>query len=82
MAQSVSAIFKQRIRELRRERGWSQYQAAEASHIGQKMYGHYESGEKKNPGLLTLEKIARAFDVTVPELLSLQSGHRENVKKK
>ena len=70
MAQSVSATFKQRLRELRRARGWSQYQAAEKCGVGQKMFGHYESGEKRNPGLLTLERIARGFDVAVPDLLS------------
>jgi transcriptional regulator with XRE-family HTH domain len=71
MAQSVSAIFKQRLRELRHAKGWSGYQAAEKCGIGQKVFQHYESGIKKNPGLLTLEKIARAFDVTVPQLLSV-----------
>lgn len=62
--------FRQRIRALRVARGWTQEQAAERCGIGQKLFQLYELGIKNNPGLLTLEKIARGFGVQPHELLT------------
>jgi len=58
------------MRELRLQRGWTQEKAAEMCGIGQKLYQLYELGIKNNPGLKTLDKIARAFDLDVSELLA------------
>jgi transcriptional regulator with XRE-family HTH domain len=42
--------------------------AAEACGIGYKLYQLYELGIKRNPGLVTLEKIARGFRLEIYEL--------------
>jgi len=62
--------FRKRLRELRRSRAWTQEQAAEACGIGYKLYQLYELGIKTNPGLLTLQKIAKGFELDVSELLA------------
>ena len=53
---------------LRKEQGWTQERAAEKCGVGYKLYQFYEPGIKQNPGLLTLEKIARGFDLEIQEL--------------
>lgn len=70
MEQSVSIRFRKRLRQLRKLRGWTQEQAAEACGIGYKLYQLYELGIKENPGLLNLEKISRGFGLDVSELLA------------
>jgi len=64
------------------QRGWTQEQAAERCGIGQKLFQLYELGIKNNPGLLTLEKIAKGFGVQVHELLSPQLPHKKAGTKK
>jgi transcriptional regulator with XRE-family HTH domain len=66
---SASQVFAERLRQLRKERGWTQEKASEKIGLSAKLYQFYELGVKKNPGLLTLEKIARGFGVEVYELL-------------
>jgi transcriptional regulator with XRE-family HTH domain len=68
--EAASKRFKKRLRELRIQRGWTQERAAEACGIGYKLYQLYELGIKHNPGLLTLEKIALGFGISIHELLS------------
>jgi len=69
--QSVAATrFKKRLRELRVRRGWTQEKAAETCGVGYKLFQLYELGIKQNPGLLTLEKIARGFSLDVSQFLA------------
>lgn len=70
MQEPVSIRFKKRLRELRESRVWTQEQAAEACGIGYKLYQLYELGVKPNPGLVTLDKIAKGFGLDVSELLA------------
>ena len=58
------------MRELRQACRWTQEKAAEACGIGYKLYQLYELGIKRNPGLATLEKIARGFGLGIHELLA------------
>jgi transcriptional regulator with XRE-family HTH domain len=67
---SASALFKQRLRQLRKERGLTQEQAAELCGIQYKLFQHYELGVKKNPGLLTLEKICNGFNISLTEFFN------------
>jgi transcriptional regulator with XRE-family HTH domain len=67
---SSATRFQKRLRKLRLERGWTQELAAEKCGIGYKLFQLYELGIKKNPGLLTLEKIARGFGLDVSQLLA------------
>lgn len=70
MRNSASKLFQKRILDLRKSRGWTQEHAAEKCGIGYKLYQLYEIGIKKNPGLLTLEKIARGYGLELHELLN------------
>jgi transcriptional regulator with XRE-family HTH domain len=66
---SGSTRFKKKLRALRKARGWTQERAAEKCGVGYKLFQLYELGIKRNPGLLTLEKIAHGFGLDVSELL-------------
>jgi transcriptional regulator with XRE-family HTH domain len=70
MQGSTSTLFAHRIRSLRKDRDWTQEQAAEACGIDYKLYQFYELGIKNNPGLMTLEKIAKGFGIPLHELLT------------
>jgi transcriptional regulator with XRE-family HTH domain len=82
MAQSASVLFKQRLRELRKSKGWTQEEAAEACGIGYKLYQLYEIGQKRNPGLLTLEKIARGFGLALHDLLAPSVKQKDKLPRK
>jgi transcriptional regulator with XRE-family HTH domain len=66
----AAKLFQERIRQLRKERGWTQEQTAERSGIGYKLYQLYELGIKQNPGLASLEKLATGFGLEIYELLT------------
>jgi transcriptional regulator with XRE-family HTH domain len=68
--ESASVRFRKRLRELRLACRWTQEKAAESCGIGYKLYQLYELGIKNNPGLLTLEKIAKGFGLGIHELLA------------
>jgi transcriptional regulator with XRE-family HTH domain len=70
MKPSAPQVFKRRLLELRQALRWTQKKAAEACNINPCLYQLYELGIKKNPGLLTLEKIANGFGIQVHELLA------------
>jgi repressor LexA len=70
MQSRASSLFKKRIKELRKLQGWTQEQTAEACGLDYKLYQFYELGIKSNPGLATLEKIAKGFGLEIHELLS------------
>lgn len=56
-----------RIRMLRAERRWNQDVLAEISGLHRNYVGHVERGQV-NPGLVNIDKFARAFDMSVSEL--------------
>jgi transcriptional regulator with XRE-family HTH domain len=64
----AAKYFANRLRELRKQRSWTQEQAAENCRIGYKLYQLYELGIKNNPGLLTLEKIANGYGIGLRQL--------------
>jgi transcriptional regulator with XRE-family HTH domain len=66
----ISERFRIRLKALRLQRGWTQEKAAENCGLGQKSFQLYELGIKRNPGLVTLAKIARGFSLDVSELLA------------
>jgi len=82
MYSSASALFANRIRTLRKERHWTQEQAAERCGLDYKLYQFYELGIKNNPGLKTLEKIAIGFGIHLHELLNpgFPANHRRTQK--
>jgi len=61
--------FGKRLRELRTAKGYSQEQLAEKATLHWTYIGGIERGER-NPTLINVEKLARALDISLPELLS------------
>jgi transcriptional regulator with XRE-family HTH domain len=59
----------QRVRQLRKERHWSQSKLARESNVAQNVLSRVELGIVV-PSLPTLEKIAGAFGVGVADLLN------------
>ncbi len=56
-----------RIRQLRKDRGYSQEEFANLSHISRAFYGRIERGER-NVSVLNVIKIAEALKVSVGDL--------------
>ena len=77
-------LFKlvgERIRQLRRERGWTQHEISQRFGFNYKHYQRIEQGQQ-NLELATLNKLAAAFEIPINEILvfddiALQRGkHR------
>jgi transcriptional regulator with XRE-family HTH domain len=62
-------MLKDRIRELRQARGWNQTDLAARAGLRQGTIANLETGARDNPTQDTLDKLARALDVPVSELL-------------
>ena len=57
------------IRQLREDQGLSQLALAKKAGVAQGYISALEAGEKKNPSLVILKKLARALDAPVGKLL-------------
>ena len=62
-----------RLRRLREKPGLSQQQVSERSGVAQESLSRLENG-RRDPRLETLRKLARAMDMTLPELLQSLSS--------
>jgi transcriptional regulator with XRE-family HTH domain len=58
-----------RVKRLRRQRGWSQYALAKQSGVSQPYLWELEAGQKTNPGIETLRKLAKTLGVPVARLV-------------
>ncbi len=67
--EDVKIKFGQRVRELRLSKGYSQEKLAELSELDRTYIPGIESG-KRNVSLVVIEKIAKAFKITISELLN------------
>lgn len=61
--------FGERVRRLRKDAGWSQEVFAEECGLDRTYMGGVERGER-NLGLLNIEKIAKALEITLAELMN------------
>jgi transcriptional regulator with XRE-family HTH domain len=68
MARDICVALGERIRQLRQERGWRQIDLAEEAGIHENYVSDLEQGNKE-VCLRTLQAIAKAFDLTVADLL-------------
>lgn len=66
----MKTILGERLKELRKERGLTQKQLAEALGLNSVTYLHYEK-EQHEPPLGLLADFAKFFDVSVDYLLGL-----------
>jgi len=67
MKMTAREFFAKRVRELRAERGWSQDDLADAAGLHRTYIGTIERAEQ-SVGLDNVEKIAKAFKVSIYEL--------------
>lgn len=70
MNKAVDIILGERLKELRKERGWTQKQCAEKIGLNSVTYLHYENAQREPP-LQVLVELARLFGVSVDFLLGL-----------
>jgi transcriptional regulator with XRE-family HTH domain len=61
--------LRQRIRELRLERGFTQEMLATKAGLGEKYLQNLEAGRRANPGIEVINQIAEALEIHVFELL-------------
>jgi XRE family transcriptional regulator, regulator of sulfur utilization len=67
---STSQNLANNIKKLREAKGLSQEKLARLADIANNTLIKMESGENKNPTLETLRKVAKAFGVSVDELIN------------
>jgi transcriptional regulator with XRE-family HTH domain len=60
--------FGERLRQLRKDCGWSQEQLAEASGLDRSYMGGVERGER-NIALRNIEALANALEISLSELM-------------
>ena len=68
LKQSILIKFGERVREIRKEKGFSQEELAHKADLHRTYIGMIERAEK-NITLLNIEKIANALEVNIKELL-------------
>ena len=64
----IRGRFGQRLRRLRRKRGWTQVELADYLGLRRTYISEMERG-KRNVSLMTLEVVARGFKLSVSQLL-------------
>jgi transcriptional regulator with XRE-family HTH domain len=70
---NVRVLVGERIRNLRKERGWSQEELGEKADLHHTYVGAVERGEK-NASIDTLDKIADALGIEMVDLFTLAKG--------
>lgn len=69
----------QRIRDLRKQRGWSQAAASEHIGVHWTYLGHLERAEKPGVSVMSIARIANAFGVTLADMFAgLEQGDAPN----
>ncbi len=58
-----------RLKRLREARGLSQLRLAKLAKVAQVYISELEAGKKRNPGIETVQKLAKALKVKVTQLL-------------
>ncbi len=69
MSTDIRVRLGSRVRTLRRKRGWTQVEMAEALGIDRSYLSEIETG-KKDPSLTILKTLADGFELTLSQLLS------------
>lgn len=69
MSIEINKLFGERLRKLRKQHNWTQVYFAEYARIDRSYISDMENG-KKAVCLPTLQKIAKAFDISMSQLIS------------
>ncbi len=64
-----SKRLSQMLRTLREEKGWTQEELAEKASVERSYLTKLETGDKVNPSLAVLKRLAKSLRVPVTELL-------------
>lgn len=67
--EAIALKLGRRIRLLRKQRGWTQEELADRAKVGFKYLQDLEGTQPHNASVVTLQKLARAFDIEPQELL-------------
>ena len=67
---STSQNLSNNIKKLREAKGLSQEKLARLADVANNTLIKMESGENQNPTLVTLKKVAKAFGVSVDDLIN------------
>ena len=67
---SKNENLSKNIMRLRKQKGLSQEKLARLSDVANNTIIKMESGENNNPTLETLRKVAKAFDISVDDLIN------------
>ena len=67
--EDIKVKFGQRVKDLRLSKGYSQEKLAEISDLDRTYIPGIEAG-KRNVSLVVVEKIAKAFSMSISELLN------------
>ena len=67
--EDIKVKFGQQVKQLRLGKGYSQEKLAELSNLDRTYIPGIESG-KRNVSIVVVEKIAKAFGITLSELLN------------
>lgn len=68
MPTDIRVRLGNRVRNLRRQRGWTQVEMAEMLGVDRSYLSEIENG-KKDPSLRVLKTIAEGFKLSLPQLL-------------
>ena len=72
MVQEIRKQFAKRLRDLRRQYGWTQEELAERANLAYRHVQRLESMKNPPPAKIdTLQKIAQAFRISLSRLLQL-----------
>jgi transcriptional regulator with XRE-family HTH domain len=77
--EAINEFVGRRVKKLRAVRGWSLEELAVASGVSRSMLSEIER-ERANPTLTVAVRIARAFDLTLQELLGGAEGATHNLR--
>lgn len=70
MGQSIRHKFARRIRQLREKKGLTQQELAELADVDYKHIQRIESRNPSNTKLETIEKLAKAFNISCSKLIN------------
>ena len=70
-------MLSKRLKELRKQRNWTQQKLAEKASLSFNAITKIEQGAAKHPTLKTLLKLADAFEIGLDELVGRKSNKKE-----
>ena len=70
-------MLSKRVKELRKQKGWTQQKLAEKTELAFNTITKIEQGLAEHPNLKTLLKLADAFEITLDSLVGRKSNKKE-----